>query len=90
MQTPPTLDFSRCSDEQVAELAIAATEKCGWLCEILNYEKSKCVKCPACSLKSSACTHFNWERITRPEIFEQCLAEIDRRPEPEWIKRLKK
>jgi hypothetical protein len=82
------IDFSRCSDEDVAELMYACYEDCLWLCSVQGYHLSLrgCYySCPGDTSKAiyngfGVCDAHLFSKITKPEIAEQCYDEIARRP----------
>lgn len=92
----PEIDFSLCSNEDVAELLFATFEGCGYLCDIYDfYYKGTCGKCPANKSRStyvgysvfrnnnSVCVAHDDVEISKPEIAIQCWVEIDRRIQKE-------
>ena len=84
------IDFSKCSNEDVAELLFATFEPCGWLCSREEHrEHGVCYRepytstCPASIIGREdgyvLCEIHYDDRITNPEIARQCWDELDRR-----------
>jgi len=95
-----TIVFSKCSDNDVAELLFACYEPCGWLCDIGR----DCIYCPGELAKINVVKEFKGLRspngvcvaheyrkaMSKPEIARQCHEEIMRRETPAWIKEIEK
>lgn len=89
----PTIDFSKCSNNDVAELLFATYERCRWLCE--RRDKPCDEKCETCPGSISTIDNFNgrsyfrnhnsiclaheYGHITKLKIRRQCWAELDKR-----------
>ena len=75
-----TIDFSRCSDDDLDMLTIADGENAHELC--YTYEPERCGECPmgaASSKNRSICRLWQKRKIDFDEIREQVTAEIERR-----------
>ncbi len=82
----PTIDFTRCTDDDVAELLMATWERCFWLCgaQGYNYDIENCKnihksRCPGHTRKTYACMWHGMGQIMKRQIRCQCMAEIERR-----------
>lgn len=80
------IDFSKCSNEDVAELLFACYEQCGWLCHEYHFS---CIRCCA-GVKNYLCSFHGMGEITKLEIARQCHEEILRRKTPVWIKEIER
>jgi len=79
------INFSKCSNDDVAELLFACYEECYWLCETQHEGSFPCLECPGSRLKTDVCCDHSDGYITKPEIARQCHEEILRREPSEEI-----